>query len=76
MISTFQSADQGVNTSIQLADLEAMSWLTFATCGLRINMRTGEVVIPEGLSLDEASRAFWEGLSRVYPLNSGRASAG
>ena len=43
-----------------------MYWLTFS-CGLRVNMATGEVVIPEGLALDEASRAFWENLARYHP---------
>jgi hypothetical protein len=36
-------------------------------CGLRISFKTGEVVIPESLTLDEASRAFWEGLRLYYP---------
>ena len=40
-------------------------WLSFP-CGLRINMGTGAVDIPPGLSLDEASRAFWEGLGRLF----------
>jgi hypothetical protein len=53
------------SAGLALANPEAMNWLTFNPCGLRINLRTGEVVIPEGLSLDEASRAFWEGLGRV-----------
>jgi hypothetical protein len=46
---------------------EAFNWLTFSSSGLRINLRTGEVVIPEGLSLDDASRAFWEGLRAAFP---------
>jgi AraC-like DNA-binding protein len=40
-------------------------WLSFP-CGLRINMETGAVDIPAGLTLDEASRAFWEGLGRLF----------
>lgn len=44
----------------------AMQWLTFNPSGLRINLKTGEVVIPEGLTLDDASRAFWEGLRQYY----------
>jgi len=35
-------------------------------CGLRINMDTGAVEIPDGLTIDEASRAFWEGLGRLF----------
>ena len=41
-------------------------WLTFYPCGLRISFKTGEVIIPEGLSLDEASLAFWHGLRQYY----------
>jgi len=39
-------------------------WLQFA-CGLRINLLTGEVQIPPDLSLDDASRAFWESIGRL-----------
>ena len=46
--------------------LTLTSWLSFA-CGLRINVATGEVVIPEGLALDDASRAFWDALARYHP---------
>ena len=38
----------------------------FNPCGLRISLKTGEVIIPEGLSLDEASLAFWHGLRQYY----------
>jgi hypothetical protein len=34
-------------------------------CGIVINMQTGEVTIPEGLSLTEASRAFWETVQKM-----------
>jgi len=61
-----------VGETIGLANPEAMNWLTFNPSGLRINMRTGEVVIPEGLTLDEASRAFWDGLGKLHPLAAGR----
>lgn len=30
------------------------------SCGISINLETGEVTIPEGLDLTEASRAFWD----------------
>ena len=36
------------------------NWLTFNPCGVRINMETGEVVIPDCLSLTDAARAFWD----------------
>lgn len=44
-----------------------IEWLTLMPSGLRISLLTGEVVIPEGLTLDDASRAFWEGLRGYHP---------
>ena len=61
--------------TIGLANPEAMNWLTFNPSGLRVNMKTGEVVIPEGLSLDAASREFWDGLGKLHPLAAGRELA-
>jgi hypothetical protein len=51
---------------IQISNVVPAGWLSFPACGLRINMETGEVVIPEGLSLDDASRAFWTGLGGFW----------
>ena len=56
----------GTVSFMQLTNPQPYEWLTFMPCGLRISFKTGEVVIPEGLTLDEASRAFWEGLCRYY----------
>ena len=39
------------------------NWLTFQPSGLKIEMETGEVVIPEGLTLSDAAREFWEAVS-------------
>ena len=64
-----------VGETIGLANPEAMNWLTFNPSGLRVNMKTGEVVIPEGLSLDAASREFWDGLGKLHPLAAGRELA-
>jgi hypothetical protein len=50
-----------------LLSLAPTNWLSFPACGLRINMDTGQVVIPDGLTLDEASRQFWEQLCRFHP---------
>jgi hypothetical protein len=40
-------------------DAPMLQWLTLGTTGIRINLRTGEVEIPETLDLDLASLAFW-----------------
>jgi hypothetical protein len=45
--------------------LAKMNWLTLMPSGIRIDMETGEVVIPEGVSLSDAARAFWEAISRI-----------
>ncbi len=62
----FTAADltMRVGGSISIAAATPINWLHFA-CGLRINTLTGEVVIPPDLSLDDASRAFWEGVGRL-----------
>lgn len=40
--------------------------ITFAP-GITIDGKTGNVTIPEGLSLDDASRAFWDAVVLVFP---------
>jgi hypothetical protein len=57
----------GTVTSFMQLNPQLYEWLTLMPCGLRISFKTGEVVIPESLTLDEASRAFWEGLRLYYP---------
>jgi hypothetical protein len=49
----------GVATFASLSDIQSC-YLTLSPCGIRIDMRSGEVEIPDGLSLTDASRAFWE----------------
>lgn len=39
------------------------NWLTFHPSGLKVELETGEVVIPEGLTLTDAARAFWDAVS-------------
>jgi hypothetical protein len=53
-----------VGGSISMAAASPIKWLCFE-CGIRINVQTGEVEIPDGLALDDASRAFWEGIGRL-----------
>ena len=40
-------------------------FMTFL-CGIKIDLETGEVTIPEGMSLTEASLAFWEAVGNRY----------
>lgn len=35
------------------------------SCGISIDLETGEVTIPEGLDLTEASRAFWDAVQQT-----------
>lgn len=60
------SDDEISTVSTLMFNPQPQEWLTFMPCGLRINLKTGEVVIPDGLSLDEASLAFWQGLRQYY----------
>lgn len=39
--------------------------LTLGQCGISINTQTGEVTIPDGLSLTDASLAFWDAVQRI-----------
>ena len=39
-------------------------WMTLK-CGIRIDLETGEVTVPESLELTEAAKAFWEAVQRV-----------
>jgi hypothetical protein len=39
------------------------NWLTFNPSGIKIEMATGEVVIPDGLTLTDAARAFWDAIA-------------
>jgi hypothetical protein len=43
------------------------STITFGPSGISINVETGEVTIPEGLSVSDAARSFWQTLHDVYP---------
>lgn len=40
--------------------------LRFGPCQIEIDLTTGEVTIPEGLSLSDAARAFWEIVSEMH----------
>lgn len=41
--------------------------ITFGGSGIAVNAVTGEVTIPEGLALSDASRLFWLDLKRAFP---------
>ena len=34
---------------------------------IRIDLETGDVRLPEGASIDQTSRDFWQAVSRVFP---------
>lgn len=40
--------------------------MTLCPCGIKINMKTGEVVVPPGLSMNQASREFWETMEKLH----------
>ena len=48
-------------------DPDAEQFLTLKSSGISISMKTGRVTIPEGLSLDDASREFWDAVQIVFP---------
>ena len=36
----------------------------YVVAGVRINLKTGDVSIPEGMEISEASKLFWESLKQ------------
>jgi hypothetical protein len=42
-----------------------MNWLTLMPSGIRINTETGEVVIPEGLTISDAAQEFWDAVQLI-----------
>jgi hypothetical protein len=47
-----------------LQQIKPTPWLILK-CGIKIDMETGEVVIPDGLALTDAARAFWDAVQHV-----------
>ena len=37
------------------------------TCTISINADTGKVTLADGLTLDDASRLFWEAVENMFP---------
>lgn len=50
-------------STITIQDL-APKYLIFQS-GIKIDIKTGQVTIPEGLSLDAASIEFWKGVEQM-----------
>ncbi len=36
--------------------------------GIAISTETGKVTLPEGMTLDEASKAFWKAVEAYFPI--------
>lgn len=58
--------DSGSTTTFSSSIPEPVT-ITFPGCGIAVNTKTGEVTIPDGLSMSAASRAFWDGLHDAFP---------
>lgn len=48
-------------------EVQQPTGITLAS-GIFIDARTGKVTIPDGLSLDDASRAFWAAVETMFPF--------
>ena len=46
-------------------------WLMLGPSGIKINMQTGEVTIPDGLNLTDAAKEFWKMVGLVFPNKPG-----
>lgn len=51
--------------AVVIANSEQASSITFGGSGISVNTVTGEVKIPNGLKLDDASRQFWEAVGSL-----------
>jgi hypothetical protein len=52
-------------TGVSIQTLKPSPWLQLMPSGIKIDCETGEVVIPEGLALTDAARAFWDAVQRI-----------
>lgn len=50
---------------VTIQTLKPSPVMTFMPSGIRIDIETGEVTIPDGLSLTEAAKAFWAAVQHV-----------
>jgi hypothetical protein len=55
-----------INMNMHQTTLMIPAFITFS-CGISINTQTGEVTIPDGISLSDASKAFWTALHTTFP---------
>lgn len=55
--------DTTSSSTITIQDL-APKYLIFQS-GIKIDIKTGQVTIPEGLALDAASAEFWKGVEQL-----------
>jgi hypothetical protein len=53
-------------TGLTIQQIKPSPILTLGACGIKIDLETGEVTIPEGMSLTEASQAFWDAVGNRY----------
>jgi hypothetical protein len=58
-----KATSDAITTTIQLVRRSPI--LSLGPCGIKIDCETGEVVIPEGLELTDAARAFWAAVQHV-----------
>jgi hypothetical protein len=47
--------------------ISAATHLTLAPSGISINLETGEVTLPPGLTIRDAAREFWEAVQHFCP---------
>lgn len=66
LITTGSGIGQTQTTIGSSTPLLATDTKIYFVSGISIDAKTGEVSIPEGMDLDEASHQFWDGLSKSY----------
>lgn len=66
-LAEVQSWVQSTDLSIAPVSISEGPSKLVLQCGIEINLKTGAVHIPADLTLDEASRKFWENLTAAFP---------
>jgi hypothetical protein len=52
-------------TGVTFQQIKPLSMLSLGPCGITIDLETGEVTLPAGMTLTEGAQAFWDAVQHV-----------
>lgn len=59
--------EQGLYEEVNAKAIGNVEVQSLEIAGIKIEPKTGKVTIPEGMTLDDASIAFWQNLALIFP---------